>query len=83
MKKTEGIDTLINDVKGDVIGKKIVGIRYLTDKEKDASYWYKRCPILILEDGTQILPLSDDEGNESGVLEILPISGIQKVLPTI
>jgi len=71
MKENESANQIIKDVEKHLVGKKIVGIRYLTKEEMKASYWYCRCPVLILDDGTIVLPLSDDEGNEGGVLEIL------------
>ena len=83
MKKNDVITKLVDGVKDDLIGKKIVAITYLSEEEMKASYWNKRCPVLILEDGTAILPLSDDEGNESGVLEIIKINATTGILPSI
>ena len=71
MKENERTNQIINDVEKHLVGKKIVGIRYLTEAEMKASYWYSRCPVLILDDGTIVLPLSDEEGNEGGVFEII------------
>ena len=65
-----------------IVGKKIVGIRYLTHEEMKHAMWYKKCPVLILEDGTQVLPVADDEGNESGVLEIHKGNDME-ILPSI
>ncbi len=83
MNKTATEKRLIADVAKDIVGKKIIGIRYLTEEEMKSSYWYKRCPVLILEDGSIIVPLSDDEGNESGVLEINTAKSECKLLPSI
>ena len=51
-------------------GKKIVGVRYLTEEETEASGWY--FPIVIeLSAGMALIPQSDDEGNDGGALWIV------------
>ena len=47
-------------------GKKIVAVRYMTPEEAESSYWTYQPILLILDDGTAICPMSDDEGNEAG-----------------
>ena len=47
-------------------GKKIVAVRYMTPQEAESSYWNYQPILLILDDGTAICPMSDDEGNEAG-----------------
>ena len=47
-------------------GKKIVAVRYMTPEEAESSYWNYQPILLILDDGTAICPMSDDEGNEAG-----------------
>ena len=47
-------------------GKKIVTVRYMTPQEAESSYWCYQTILLILDDGTAICPMSDDEGNEAG-----------------
>jgi hypothetical protein len=51
-------------------GKKIVKVRYMTGKESSDMGWgYKgRAIVLILDDGTMLLPSVDPEGNGPGVL---------------
>lgn len=49
-------------------GRKIVKVRYLSDKEQESLGWYKRCVVMQLDDGNLIFPSSDDEGNEAGSL---------------
>lgn len=49
-------------------GRKIVEIRYLTTQEMKGMGWMYRSIILILNDGTMILPSRDDEGNDAGAL---------------
>jgi len=52
----------------DFVGKKIVGVRYMSSKECEDMGW-DSCPIcLLLDDGTYIFPSRDDEGNDGGAL---------------
>ena len=58
-------------------GKTIKSVRYLTAEEADAELGWEECGItMILDDGTQIVVSSDDEGNAPGALfvndDILP-----------
>ena len=47
-------------------GRTIVSVRYMTPQEAKSSYWCYQPILLILDDGTAICPMSDDEGNEAG-----------------
>jgi hypothetical protein len=49
-------------------GKTIVQVRYLTADECENNMWYKRGLVMILNDGTKVIPGSDDEFNDTGVL---------------
>ena len=51
-----------------LVGRKIVEVRWMTKEEADESYWDYQPVILILDDGTSIFPMSDDEGNSAGSL---------------
>ena len=48
-----------------LIGRKIMGIRYLEQAEVDTIGWYK-APAVLIDDETQIILQSDDEGNDGG-----------------
>jgi hypothetical protein len=49
-------------------GKKIKCARYLTRQEMIGFYW-DRCPLAIFfEDGSFIIPQTDDEGNDGGAM---------------
>ena len=66
-----------------LIGKRIVGVRYLTKEETDASAWY-RSPIAIeLSDGAALVPQEDDEGNDGGALWIANSKGKEDLAPVI
>ena len=47
-------------------GRTIVSVRYMTPSEAESSGWYYQPILLILDDGTALCPMSDDEGNEAG-----------------
>ena len=61
-KWTKQIDTALK-------GKTIAGVRYLTHKECEQSMWGRRPVMIIFTDGTYIIPMMDDEGNDGGSLE--------------
>jgi len=47
-------------------GLKVINVRMLSDDELDYFGWTKRVEVILLEDNQCIIPMSDDEGNESG-----------------
>ena len=49
-------------------GRTIVSVRYMTPQEAKSSRWYYQPILLILDDGTALCPMSDDEGNEAGAI---------------
>ena len=51
-----------------LVGRKIVEVRWMTKEEADESYWDYQPVLLILDDGTALCPMSDDEGNNAGAL---------------
>ena len=56
------------DVKSKLVGRKIIGVRYMTDDEVKDCGWFNAAIILRLDDGTLLYPQSDDEGNNAGAL---------------
>ena len=56
------------DIEKSLVGRRIVGVEYLTDKEMEANLWYKRPIVLILDDGNWLIPMADDEGNDGGAI---------------
>ena len=52
-----------------LVGKTIKETRYMTDEEAEKFGWYKKPLIIIFTDGTYIMPMMDDEGNDGGSLE--------------
>ena len=51
-----------------LVGKKIIGVEWMTDKECEDAGWYKKPICMLLDDGTWIYPSADDEGNDGGAL---------------
>ena len=64
-----------------LLNRKIIKVEYMGSEEAEKSMWYSRPVRIILDDGTNILPMSDDEGNDGGALwlgskdkeDILPV----------
>ena len=51
-----------------LLGKKIVRVRYLSQTEAEELGWNERPVVIQLDDGNLIYPSIDDEGNGAGVL---------------
>ena len=65
-----------------LLGKKIIKVEYMSSEEADKGMWYSRPVRIILDDGTNILPMSDDEGNDGGSLAYYK-GGTTDTLPTL
>ena len=51
-----------------LLGRKIVGVRYMTQTEMIECFWESRCVVLELDDGNLVFPSMDEEGNGAGAL---------------
>ncbi len=51
-----------------LVGKKIVNVQYMTEKDAREQGWDERPIQIKLEDGTWLTPSGDDEGNNGGSL---------------
>jgi len=68
-----------------LLGRQIVKVEYMSNKECNEYMWYKRPITFILDNGTRVIAQMDDEGNDGGVLtcltdkaeEILPVLGVK------
>jgi hypothetical protein len=49
-------------------GKTVAFVRYMTEKEKDMMMWDSRPIVIQFTDGTLIIPMMDDEGNDGGAM---------------
>tara|TARA_R100000008_G_scaffold8309_1_gene4362 strand:- start:886 stop:1149 length:264 start_codon:yes stop_codon:yes gene_type:complete len=80
--KTKGF-TDWNDIARTVLlGKRIVRVEYIGKNEALDYMWDKRGVSFVLDDGTRIIAMRDDEGNDAGVLAYLN-KDVDSVLPTI
>ena len=55
-----------------LIGRKITHIRWLTKGESEAIDWYHSPVVIMLDDGTSLIPQMDDEGNDGGAVLVIP-----------
>ena len=53
-----------------LLGRKIVALRWLSSEEAEGMDWWNRPIVLLLDDGKFLIPQSDDEGNDGGTLWI-------------
>lgn len=51
-----------------LLGRKIVSVDYMTEADSEEMGWSQRGLVLTLDNGEQIIPSSDDEGNNAGAL---------------
>jgi len=51
-----------------LLGRKIISTRYMTQAEVDHFGWSYRAIVIELDNGVELFPSSDDEGNEAGAL---------------
>jgi len=56
------------DTQALLVGKKVVDVRYMTEEEAEDNLWYNRPIIIVFDDGTYLIPMADDEGNNGGSL---------------
>jgi hypothetical protein len=49
-----------------LLGRKIVDVRYMSLEESEECGWDRRCVVIQLDDGNLIYPSQDDEGNGPG-----------------
>ena len=54
------------EAEAQLLGRRIIKVRYMTDAEMRDLEWGHRALVLILDDGNLIYPASDDEGNGPG-----------------
>ena len=68
-----------------LLGRKILKVEYMSNRECNDYDWYKRPITFILDNGTRVIAMQDDEGNDGGVLtcltenkeEVLPVLGVK------
>jgi|TARA_R110000824_G_scaffold9859_4_gene43645 hypothetical protein len=63
-------------------GKKIVDVGYIDKSEAEHYAWHNRGVWFQLDDGTRLICMRDDEGNDAGVLAYIH-KEVDAVLPVI
>ena len=58
----------VKEAEEQLLGRKIVRVRYMTAEEAQDMDWYSRPVVFELDDGNLIYPSADDEGNNGGAL---------------
>tara|TARA_R100001463_G_scaffold102573_1_gene156997 strand:- start:344 stop:619 length:276 start_codon:yes stop_codon:yes gene_type:complete len=69
-----------------LLGRRILKVEYMKDKECNDYMWYKKPITFILDNGTRVIAMQDDEGNDGGVLtclsedkeELLPVLSVEE-----
>lgn len=70
-----------SEIASALLGRKIVDVRYLSDDEMEArsdehARWQARPPVLVLDDGTLVVAVRDNEKNDGGTLELCRPDGV-------
>ena len=60
-----------NRLSPELLGQRIGKMQYMRKKDAENMGWYKRPLMLMLENGTWIIPQQDDEGNDGGALWLM------------
>ena len=60
-----------NRLSPELLGQRIVRMHYMSKRDAEELGWYKRPLMLMLENGTWIIPQQDDEGNDGGALWLM------------
>ena len=51
-----------------LLGKKIIQVKYVDTEEAEKYMWHVRPISFTLDDGTRLIVMRDDEGNDGGAL---------------
>lgn len=64
-------------------GKTIKKVQYITKRDAQDNLWNKRGLLILLDDDTLLTILSDDEGNDMGVIEYHRDKDFCGILPSL
>jgi len=56
------------EIAAELVGKTIARVEYCSDAEAERNDWYSRPLVIIFTDGSWMMPMRDDEGNDGGAL---------------
>jgi hypothetical protein len=65
-----------------LIGKTVKAVIPMSKEQADAWGWYSRPHIIVFDDGTRLIPQSDDEGNDGGAVAVIYPDGSDELLYT-
>ena len=65
-----------------LLGRQIIKVEYMEQEECDDYMWHSRPVTFTLDNGTRVIAMSDDEGNDGGVLTCLTKTK-EEVLPVL
>ncbi len=63
-------------------GRRITKVAYMSKEDAETLGWYSRGLVLVLDNGMQVMPQSDDEGNNAGALWVGSF-GSETLLPVL
>ena len=63
-------------------GRRITKVMYMSAEDAETLGWHSRGLVLVLDNGVQVMPQSDDEGNNAGALWAGSLDG-ETVLPVL
>jgi hypothetical protein len=66
-----------------LLGRRITGVRWMTAAEQQDCGWQHAAIVLLLDNGSAVWPMADDEGNDAGALYGIDPDGRHFTLPVI
>ena len=65
-----------------LLGRRILKVEYMKNKECNDYMWHKRPVTFILDNGTRVIAMQDDEGNDGGAIaygekDTFPVLGVE------
>ena len=65
----------------ELVGRRVTAVRYMTENEMEQYGWTQSAAVITFDNGIEIIPSRDDEGNGAGTL-FTTIKGLETI-PTI
>lgn len=83
-KQKQDLDKYWVDRARDILkGRTIKAVNYISDRDADENLFSKRGLIILLDNGTMLYPMCDDEGNDFGAIHYTTKEGDSSVLPVL
>ena len=68
VRRRERMGEMVEYAKEKLVGKSIVSVRFMTDKEAEEMDWFHLPIVIGLDDGSFLFASQDSEGNDAGSL---------------